>query len=326
MNTNFIHRHYPLTHLDFRSVWDITSHFIGSHPALKHVVYSVETDKTPIVTEESDVSLILQEIARCGEPIESIRVRLMLEEDAQDMPSAELVYHANEGIHHKPGLTLNSSASTKLTVYRFESKLFEHYEDLRETEPQVKFGDPCEILAAVVDIRGFSHFSERPNIESPYLCGVMGAFYQIIQRSFAKYSPEMIKFMGDGVLAVWQTTFEDRQFAVDAAVDGCLHLNHRYQRLRQSPHFTEGTPDSLGVGISIGLGSKLPFDGDYIGRPINVATRLCGVCPGGKVYVDQAVPNIDPNIEKRETSVEVKTYGKYYLWSISALGEAARMR
>gem|GEM_PF-5769567 len=27
----------------------------------------------------------------------------------------------------------------------------------------------------------------------------MGAFYQIIQLSFAKYSPEMIKFMGDGV-------------------------------------------------------------------------------------------------------------------------------
>ena len=148
----------------------------------------------------------------------------------------------------------------------------------------------------------------------------MGAFYQIIQRSFAKYSPEMIKFMGDGVLAVWQTNFEDRQYAVDAALEGCLHLNRRYQRLRQSPHFTEGTPDSLGVGISIGLGSKLPFDGDYIGRPINVATRLCGVCPGGKVYVDQAVPNLDPSIEKRETTVEVKTYGKYYLWSIQAVG------
>lgn len=103
-----------------------------------------------------------------------------------------------------------------------------------------------------------------------------------------------------------------------AALDGCLHLNRRYQKLRQSPHFTEGTPDSLGVGISIGLGSKLPFDGDYIGRPINVATRLCGVCPGGKVFVDQAVPNLDPNVEKRETTVEVKTYGKYYLWSIAA--------
>ena len=318
MNTNFIQRHYPLSNLDFRSIWDITSHFIGSHPALQYVVYTVETANGPIVSEESDVSLILQTIARCSDPIDSMRVRLTPEVGDQDMPSAELAYFTREGVHFKPGLTLISSASTKLSVYRFESKLFEHYEDLRETEPQVKFGDPCEILAAVVDIRGFSHFSERPNIESPYLCGVMGAFYQIIQRSFAKYSPEMIKFMGDGVLAVWQTTFEDRQYAVDAAIDGCLHLNRRYQRLRQSPHFTEGTPDSLGVGISIGLGSKLPFDGDYIGRPINVATRLCGVCPGGKVFVDQAVPNIDPNIEKRETTVEVKTYGKYYLWSIPA--------
>lgn len=318
MNKNFIEKHYPLSNLDFRELWDITSHFRGCHPALAHVAYTVETLSGPIVKDEVDVSLILQKIARCGETIDSIRVRLTPELGSQDMPSAELTYVSREKIQYKPGLTLISSASSKLSVFKFESMLFEHYEDLRETEPNVKFGDPCEILAAVVDIRGFSHFSERPNIESPYLCGVMGAFYQIIQRSFAKYSPEMIKFMGDGVLAVWQTTFEDRQYAVDAAVEGCLQLNSRYQKLRKSPHFTEGTPDSLGVGISIGLGSKLPFDGDYIGRPINVATRLCGVCPGGKVFVDQSVPNLDPSIEKRETTVEVKTYGKYYLWSIQA--------
>ncbi|MCB1120183.1 MAG: adenylate/guanylate cyclase domain-containing protein [Verrucomicrobiae bacterium] len=318
MNTHFIQKYYPLANLDFRSLWDITSHFLGNHPALQHASYSVDASDGPIVSDESDISHILQTIARCDSPIESIRVKLTADPKSTDMPSAELAYHAKEKFHYKPGLTLTSTASTKLSVFRFESKLFEHYEDLRETEPDVKFGDPCEILAAVVDIRGFSHFSERPNIESPYLCGVMGAFYQVIQRSFAKYSPEMIKFMGDGVLAVWQTTFEDRPYAVDAAIDGCLHLNRRYQRLRQSPHFTEGTPDSLGVGISIGLGSKLPFDGDYIGRPINVATRLCGVCPGGKVFVDQSVPNIDPSIEKKETTVEVKTYGKYYLWSIAA--------
>ena len=318
MNINFIQKHYPLPNLDFRELWDITSHFRGSHPALQHLIYSVETSSGPIVSDETDVSLILQKIAESGEPVECIRVRLMPDPGSHEMPSAELAYYKNERVNFRQGLTLTSSASSKLSVFRFESKLFEHFEDLRETEPDVKFGDPCEILAAVVDIRGFSHFSERPNIESPYLCGVMGAFYQIIQRSFAKYSPEMVKFMGDGVLAVWQTTFEDRQYAVDAALDGCLHLNRRYQRLRQSPHFTEGTPDSLGMGISIGLGSKLPFDGDYIGRPINVATRLCGVCPGGKVFVDQAVPNLDPSIEKRETTVEVKTYGKYYLWSVQA--------
>jgi hypothetical protein len=318
MSTHFIQKHYQLSNLDFRDLWDITSHFRASHPALRHIVYSVETHSGPIISDESDVSCILQRIAKCIEPVESIRVRLTPEAGSQEMPFAELAFFKNEKINFKPGLTLITSASSKLSIYKFESKLFELFEDLRESEPNVKFGDPCEILAAVVDIRGFSHFSERPNIESPYLCGVMGAFYQIIQRSFAKYAPEMIKFMGDGVLAVWQTTFEDRQYAVDAAVDGCLHLNTRYQHLRKSPHFTEGTPDSIGVGISIGLGSKLPFDGDYIGRPINVATRLCGVCPGGKIFVDQAVPNLDTSIEKRETTVDVKTYGKYYVWSIQA--------
>jgi len=316
MKANFIQKYYPLKDIDFRDMWDITSHFKGSHQALQQVYYTVETATGAIVKDQADLSLILRTIATVQEPILALRVRLTPLGAGEDLPSAELVYYHHEHHQFKAGLTLTSTASTKFSLYHFETKLFEHYRALSETEPEVKFGDPCEILAAVIDIRGFSHFSERPNIESPYLCGLMGAFYQVIQRCFAKYPPEMLKFLGDGVLAVWQTTFEDRQYAIDVAVKGCLDLNPRYQRLRRSPHFTEGTPEGIGVGISIGLGSKLPFDGDYIGRPINVATRLCSVCPGGKVFVDQAVPNIDPNIEKHETAVEVKTYGKYYLWVI----------
>ncbi len=321
MNNNFIQKYYPLSQLDFRDMWDITTHFKSTHPGLLHTQYSVDTATGPLVSNETDVSSVLTTLAKTNESIDCIRIRITPHASAPEGVSADIIFCAVEHFQYQKGLTLSTSASSKLSLFKFESKLMENYDSLRDSDPEVKFGDPCEILAAVVDIRGFSHFSERPNIESPYLCGVMGAFYQIVQRSFAKYAPEMIKFMGDGVLAVWQTTFEDRKFAIDVAVDGCLQLNRRYQKLRQSPHFTEGTPEAIGVGISIGLGSKLPFHGDYIGRPINVATRLCGVCPGSRVYIDQAVPNIDPSVDKKEAAVEVKTYGKYYLWSVQADSE-----
>ena len=101
MNSHFIQKHYPLSNLDFRDLWDITSHFRGSHPALQHIVYSVETANEPIANEESDVSLILQKIAKSNDPVESIRVRLTPEAGNQEMPSSELAYFRRDSLHHR---------------------------------------------------------------------------------------------------------------------------------------------------------------------------------------------------------------------------------
>ena len=110
----------------------------------------------------------------------------------------------------------------------------------------------------------------------------MSSFYNIANRGFSKYPLDLIKFVGDGYLVVWQTGVEDCKIAIDVCVEGTSALNSNWQILIQSLHFTHGAPEEIGTGISFGLASKLSFDNDYIGRPINIASRLCGVCPGGK--------------------------------------------
>ena len=128
----------------------------------------------------------------------------------------------------------------------------------------------------------------------------------------------MIKFAGDGVLAIWETSPEDRQVAIDVCVEGMISLNSKWQTVRRNPHFSHGAPEDIGVGISFGLASRLTIDNDYIGRPINIASRLCGVCSGGRVYIDKSVPSISREFEKRDTRVRIKSYGEYGVWMISS--------
>jgi hypothetical protein len=54
---------------------------------------------------------------------------------------------------------------------------------------------------------------------------------------------------------------------------------------------------------------------DYIGRPINIASRLCSVCPGDRVYVDRSVPNIPLQLKKEELVTHIKPYGRHNVWA-----------
>lgn len=108
-------------------------------------------------------------------------------------------------------------------------------------EPEVEFGKPCEVLALVIDIRGFSLFSEKPEIESPYTCGLMSAFYHMANRALQRFPPDMTKFLGDGVLAIWETTPTERELAVNVALQAALDLHNKWKIVMDSPHFTRGS-------------------------------------------------------------------------------------
>ena len=54
----------------------------------------------------------------------------------------------------------------------------------------------------------------------------MNAFHHTVQNAFFKYPPELIKFLGDGVLAIWETSGGNRQVAIDICVTGSLSLNN----------------------------------------------------------------------------------------------------
>lgn len=317
MLTRPCERHYTIRDLDFEDFWDICGHFARAHPHLPDVFYSVSGKEGIIIENEMDIADILHRIRASGQVMTSCRAELT-DEEGGGKDRAVLLYRARGDNGEPAALQFTSPGITKLRLHDFEEALLEHYCLPGEESDTVVFGQPCEILATVLDMPGFSSFCERPNIESPYICGLMHSFYKTAQQGFSKYPPEVVKFTGDGLVVVWETSHEDRELAIQSCLDGALELDSRWQIVRRKPQFSHGAPDSIGIGISFGLGSRLPTGEDYIGRPINVASRLCGACPGGEIIADTSVPGIPDHVSKEDSTVHIKAFGRYKVWRIKA--------
>lgn len=315
-----LHRHYPIPDLNFRDFWDICCHYQRTHPKYRSILYTVEGFGRNLIENESDVSEVLQAIAENRGQVRRYVARYYLSplSEPGDYGNAKIEYF-NETVDFLPaGLHFYSSDDNKLIVYHFEDFIYNSYYVTEELSREIEYGLPCEILAAVVDMRGFSSFCEQPNIESPYTCGLMTAFYSMIRSSFKRYPPELVKFLGDGVLAIWQTSAKDREVAIETCLEGLTSMAPTWKQVTMGPEFSHGAPDGIGAGISFGLASKISIDNDFLGRPINLASRLCGVCPPGMIYIDRAVPSIAAHDEVKQANVRLKSYGDQKVWSLQS--------
>lgn len=327
-------RNYPLQGLGFRDFWDLCGHFQRVSPAHDQVTYSLWRNGQPVLGDEGNVSEILDFLQREGlECADCFRAKLSASAPrgqgsglfstaavAASEPT-ELVYYRDADLARnvQAGLTISSCALSKLGFFQFEEILQDVFGlEIPIRDAEITFGRPCEVLACVIDMRGFTLFCEQPNIESPYTCALMSAFYDTVQAGFARYPPEMTKYLGDGVLCVWETTPQDRAVAVETCLRGLVTLSPRYRKVRESPHFSHGTPQDIGAGVSLGLASRLDFGHDYLGRPINMAARYCGVAEGGTLLTDKNLPSIPDDIIRQEHTVHLKSFGRSGVWRMVA--------
>lgn len=315
--TASVHRHYAIAGLNFRDFWDICSHFQRVQSKYKQILYTVEGFGMCLVENESDISVVLSTIAKHDNQVRSYTARYYLSPYSEpgDYGNAKLVYLPSASDFMEAGLHFFTEEDNKLLIYQFEDFVFNSYQITDPLLTEIEYGLPCEILSAVIDMRGFSAFCEQPNIESPYTCGLMTAFYGMIRRSFKRYPPEMVKFLGDGVLAVWQTHARDREVAIETCIDGLTRIPREWGEIVKGAEFSHGAPLGVGSGVSFGLASKISIDNDYIGRPINLASRLCGVCPPNKTYLDRAVPGVG-GFGVKQASVRLRSFGDLKVWML----------
>ncbi|MGJ3241841.1 MAG: adenylate/guanylate cyclase domain-containing protein [Opitutales bacterium] len=314
MDRTTLHRHIPLTDLDFRGFWDICTHFQRHFPDFPEVTFTIETAKHDfVVLEEGDLERILRKLRGCPERLRRFQARFhsRADSDRQGPGFSNLTYLPVSEPNTPAGLHLQMSERRRLPLYQFESGLFANYPVTALPVDDVAFGQPCEVLAASIDLRGFSLFCEQPNIESPYTSGLMSAFYGMVDRALYRYPPDIVKVQGDGVLAIWQTGYEDRGIAVEHLLRGCLNLSPRWETILAHPRFSHGAPREIGVGIAFGLASLMTTGDDFLGRPINLASRLCSACPGGEVYVDRGVPDLPPDLDPEDTAVAIRSFGRF---------------
>jgi class 3 adenylate cyclase len=317
MASTIIRRHYPIRDLSFRDFWDICCRFQTVHSEYRVVYFTVDSDDGFIALDEPEVSKVLKKLTGKESQVRKYAARFYTNrtQAGADYGVSELTYQPICDDPNRQGLRFYSDTVDRVRYHQFEEEIHTNYPFTENNELEVEYGKPCEVLALIIDIRGFTVFCEQPQIESPYICGLMSAFYHMVNRSLQRFPPDMTKLLGDGVLAIWQTTPADRELAVNVALEAALSLRNQWKQVQDSPHFSHGAPQALGAGICFGLASHFELVNDYIGRPINIASRLCGACPGDRVYVDRAVPNIPLHLKKEEYVTHIRPYGRHNIWA-----------
>ena len=150
----------------------------------------------------------------------------------------------------------------------------------RVLEGQITRGDIEKIDAAILvsDIRDWTGLNNRVAAETAL--ALANRYFEIIAEAVEAHGGEILKFIGDGVLAVFPTE--------DGALDADTVCRHALAAARQALEAAQAADPPLdlrfGFGLHFGevlygnIGSKTRIDFTVLGQAVNVAARIEGLC------------------------------------------------
>jgi len=165
-------------------------------------------------------------------------------------------------------------------------------------------GETIRAALLYADLRSFTALSEAEPAAA--VISALGAWFDCIAGAVHAFGGEVLKFIGDGVLAIFPVTGEQPRDACDAALRavssaqaGMAHLNtvRREQRL---PELAFGAALHLGEILWGNVGAADRLDFTAIGPAVNLVSRLEGLCRpldrviliSGAIAAETAVPLI----------------------------------
>ena len=128
-------------------------------------------------------------------------------------------------------------------------------------------GDPLEIVRsfAFVDLTGFTAYCDLHGPGNAHVA--LRSFRKLIRRICSQRGVRVSKWLGDGAMLVGTEITEVVACALDIV-----------SRVKKGP---------LGVRGGVSTGPALLLDGDdYIGRAVNLASRLCDLAESQSIYID----------------------------------------
>jgi adenylate cyclase len=154
---------------------------------------------------------------------------------------------------------------------------------------QVRRGDQQTVEAAIwfSDLRGFTRLSESsaPDV----VIEAINEAFEIVVESIHDAGGQVLKFMGDGLLGMFLDaprvhTSDSATSACDRAVSAAREAQARLASLREQQR-AGGRPEThVGVGLHYGdvtygnIGAEARLDFTVIGRAVNIASRIEGLC------------------------------------------------
>ena len=153
--------------------------------------------------------------------------------------------------------------------------------------------DPGETIQAALlyaDLRGFTALSE--NHPPAVVIAALDAWFDRIALAVQAFGGEVLKFIGDGILAIFpvaggasRPACEAALRAVEAARAGMAHLDDE-RRAQGLPPLPFGAALHLGEMLWGNIGAADRLDFTAVGPSVNLVSRLEGLCkPLGKTVL-----------------------------------------
>ncbi len=143
-------------------------------------------------------------------------------------------------------------------------------------------GETIRAALLYADLRGFTALSEAAPPAA--VITALDAWFDCIAGSVHAFGGEVLKFIGDGVLAIFPVVGEKPGDACDAALRavssaraGMAHLNATRQQ-QGLPSLAFGAALHLGEILWGNVGAADRLDFTAIGPAVNLASRLEGLC------------------------------------------------
>ena len=147
-----------------------------------------------------------------------------------------------------------------------------------------------DVTVLFADLQGFTSLAEALKDDPGRLADLISAFLDPMTDIVLAHGGTIDKYMGDCVMAFWGAPDADAEHprkAFDAAQAMIAAMDDVTRRFREALADHPAAP-AIEIGISIGLnsgdcvvgnvGSRRRYDYSVLGDPVNVASRLEGLC------------------------------------------------
>ena len=174
----------------------------------------------------------------------------------------------------------------------------------RVLDGEIRRGDGEAIQAVVFmsDMRGFTQLADR--LSGPEVTAILNAYFDRISDAVLSHGGDILKFMGDGVLAVFDQNVLGEAAAATAAVKAARTALEAIEALNDAPpeelpDVTLWHPVKIGIGLHRGevffgnVGGEERLDFTVIGRAVNETSRVESLCKplGRELLLTEPVRN-----------------------------------
>lgn len=155
---------------------------------------------------------------------------------------------------------------------------------------QIKLGGKLqEITVLFTDLEGFTAFSERTDPEK--LLSVLNAYHELVVRLIQQFGGTVDKFIGDGVMALYNTPLPMKEHAL-AAVKTALcirsELSEFHERFEPDYRMKINFGIHTGTAVVGNVGAPDLMQFSAVGDTVNMAARLQGLSKNSQILISDA--------------------------------------